>query len=140
MSSTRTTYAVATVLALLLAGTVAHMNAPVQAAALADGTVADSRAGKESAALLKGISTRYGATAATVVVDARDVLKNPREVLTALCAFLYVPFDEAMLSWPPGRRATDGVWAKHWYEAVERQWRISRRVMRWPRSSISNMP
>ncbi len=25
-----------------------------------------------------------------------------------------------MLSWPAGRRATDGVWAAHWYEAVER--------------------
>ena len=25
-----------------------------------------------------------------------------------------------MLSWPPGRRGTDGVWAPHWYAAVER--------------------
>jgi len=25
-----------------------------------------------------------------------------------------------MLSWPPGRRPTDGVWAPAWYEAVER--------------------
>jgi hypothetical protein len=25
-----------------------------------------------------------------------------------------------MLSWAPGRRDTDGVWAKHWYAAVER--------------------
>jgi hypothetical protein len=25
-----------------------------------------------------------------------------------------------MLSWPPGRRATDGVWAPAWYHAVER--------------------
>ena len=24
-----------------------------------------------------------------------------------------------MLSWAPGRRATDGVWASHWYAAVE---------------------
>src|SRR5207253_9758644 len=27
---------------------------------------------------------------------------------------------EEMLSWPPGRRETDGVWARHWYAAVER--------------------
>ena len=26
----------------------------------------------------------------------------------------------AMLHWPPGRRATDGIWAKYWYDAVER--------------------
>ena len=24
-----------------------------------------------------------------------------------------------MLSWLPGRRETDGIWAKHWYGAVE---------------------
>jgi hypothetical protein len=24
-----------------------------------------------------------------------------------------------MLSWPAGPRETDGVWAPHWYEAVE---------------------
>ena len=28
-------------------------------------------------------------------------------------------FDESMLSWPPGRRDTDGIWAKYWYDAVE---------------------
>jgi hypothetical protein len=30
-----------------------------------------------------------------------------------------IPFDARMLSWPPGPRATDGVWAKHWYASVE---------------------
>jgi hypothetical protein len=25
-----------------------------------------------------------------------------------------------MLHWPPGPRASDGVWAPHWYAAVER--------------------
>jgi hypothetical protein len=25
-----------------------------------------------------------------------------------------------MLSWAPGRRATDGPWAPHWYGAVEK--------------------
>lgn len=54
------------------------------------------------------------------VIDARDVLENPRGMLERLCDALGVPFAEAMLSWPPGRRATDGVWAKHWYAAVER--------------------
>ena len=24
-----------------------------------------------------------------------------------------------MLKWPPGKRSTDGVWAKHWYASVE---------------------
>lgn len=54
------------------------------------------------------------------IVDARDVLENPRRMLGLLCEALGVPFDEAMLHWPPGRRDTDGIWAKHWYAAVER--------------------
>ncbi|MEP0848560.1 MAG: HAD family hydrolase [Phycisphaerae bacterium] len=54
------------------------------------------------------------------VIDAKDVLLDPRGVLSRLCAALAVEFDESMLSWPAGRRATDGVWAKYWYENVER--------------------
>jgi hypothetical protein len=54
------------------------------------------------------------------VVDAREILEDPREMLGLLCARLGVAFDEAMLRWPPGRRPTDGIWAKYWYEAVER--------------------
>jgi hypothetical protein len=48
------------------------------------------------------------------VIDSRDVLENPRGVLSALCGALDLPFDEAMLSWAAGPRPTDGVWAKHW--------------------------
>jgi hypothetical protein len=29
-----------------------------------------------------------------------------------------VEFNDAMLSWPPGLRETDGIWAKHWYGEV----------------------
>jgi hypothetical protein len=54
------------------------------------------------------------------VVDARDILENPRQMLDVLCTRLGVPFDLAMLHWPPGRRPTDGVWARYWYDAVER--------------------
>lgn len=52
------------------------------------------------------------------VVDARDVLEAPEAMLRRLCAALDVEFSEAMLSWPPGPRDTDGVWAKYWYAAV----------------------
>jgi Sulfotransferase domain len=54
------------------------------------------------------------------VIDAADVLGNPRSTLSALCGALDIPFTERMLSWPPGRRATDGAWAPAWYDAVER--------------------
>jgi hypothetical protein len=52
------------------------------------------------------------------VIDADDLLADPSGMLRSLCAVLEVPFDEAMLAWPPGPRATDGVWAAHWYDAV----------------------
>lgn len=52
------------------------------------------------------------------IVDARDVLEDPRRMLSLLCDAVGVPFDEAMLSWPPGPRDTDGVWAPHWYAGV----------------------
>jgi hypothetical protein len=54
------------------------------------------------------------------VLDAKDVLNNPRRVLGLLCEVLRVEFSEAMLSWPPGFRVTDGIWAKHWYHEVEK--------------------
>jgi len=54
------------------------------------------------------------------VLKGADVLADPPGVLAALCAAVGVPFDTAMLSWPPGPRDSDGVWAPAWYDAVER--------------------
>lgn len=59
------------------------------------------------------------AGAAPPVVDSDDVLRDPEGVLRKLCAALSIPFDRAMLSWPKGRRASDGVWAPAWYGSVE---------------------
>jgi Sulfotransferase domain len=52
------------------------------------------------------------------VVDSRDLLENTEGMLRALCAALSIPFEEAMLSWAPGPRDTDGVWGPYWYESV----------------------
>lgn len=52
------------------------------------------------------------------VVDARDLLENPRRILQLLCDRLRIEFCEEMLSWAPGLRPTDGIWAKHWYGEV----------------------
>ncbi len=54
-----------------------------------------------------------------VVIDSADVLRNPESMLRAWCQSLNVSFTMDMLSWPPGRRDTDGIWAKHWYDKVE---------------------
>jgi hypothetical protein len=54
------------------------------------------------------------------VIDANDVLTDPEAVLSKLCRALGIAWDPAMLRWAPGRRDTDGVWAAHWYNAVEK--------------------
>ena len=53
------------------------------------------------------------------VVDAADLLAAPEPMLRVLCSALEIEYSPRMLSWPPGPRATDGVWAKYWYERVE---------------------
>jgi hypothetical protein len=70
----------------------------------------------EQAEIFDAVAQKHGT--APPVVDADDILKNPRELLTALCASLGIAFDEAMLKWPKGPKPFDGVWAPHWYNAV----------------------
>jgi len=52
------------------------------------------------------------------VVDARDILEQPQILLSMLCERVGVPYDDRMMRWQPGLRASDGVWAKHWYKNV----------------------
>lgn len=52
------------------------------------------------------------------VLDSKEVLLDPKAVLTKLCEQVGIPFDPAMLSWTAGARPEDGVWAKHWYNNV----------------------
>jgi hypothetical protein len=73
---------------------------------------------EQQARLFDHVCDRLGT--APPVIDASDVLKNPAGILGALCARLGIPFSPAMLQWPRGPRASDGVWAPHWYASVER--------------------
>jgi hypothetical protein len=52
------------------------------------------------------------------VIDASDFLRAPEPHLRALCDWLGIAFSERMLHWPQGPRASDGVWAPHWYAHV----------------------
>lgn len=72
----------------------------------------------QQAEIFAATADRLGA--APPVIDAEDVRAAPGPVLRALCAALGIDFSAAMLRWPPGRRATDGVWAQVWYGAVEK--------------------
>ena len=57
---------------------------------------------------------------APIVIDSTDIRAAPRDMLTALCRALGIPFHEGMLNWPAGPKPFDGVWAPHWYGAVHR--------------------
>jgi hypothetical protein len=72
----------------------------------------------QQAEIFRAVRARTGAV--PPVIDAADVLRNPRGMLTLLCEMVGVPFTDRMLSWPPGRRPSDGIWARYWYDAVER--------------------
>ncbi len=72
----------------------------------------------QQVALYKWVEEELGVT--PPLVDSKDVLLDPRGMLGALCEELGIGFDEAMMSWPAGRRDSDGVWASWWYNAVMR--------------------
>ncbi len=68
------------------------------------------------AELFDRVAQRAGV--APPVIDAEDVRADPEGVLRRLCAALGLAFDPGMLAWPAGPRASDGVWAAHWYGSV----------------------
>lgn len=54
------------------------------------------------------------------VIDSSDIRNDPEEMLHLLCDVIGIDFDPAMLHWAAGPRSDDGVWAKHWYNAVHK--------------------
>ena len=53
-----------------------------------------------------------------LVIDSREFLLNPQQMLISICERLDIDFDPAMLSWPSGVRDSDGVWGQYWYASV----------------------
>ena len=53
-----------------------------------------------------------------LVIDSQVLLRDPATILAQVCAHVGVEFEPAMLSWPPGPKPEDGVWAPHWYANV----------------------
>lgn len=70
----------------------------------------------QQCAIFDSVCDKLGET--PPVVDAQDLLQNPRGVLAQLCERLGLEFDEDMLSWSAGPRETDGAWAPYWYASV----------------------
>jgi hypothetical protein len=55
---------------------------------------------------------------APAVIDCDDILADPAAAMAKLCSQTGISFDAGMLKWSPGPKSFDGVWAKHWYNAV----------------------
>ena len=70
----------------------------------------------QQARLLQQIARESGEV--PPIMDARDVLEDPRGMLGLLCERVGIPFSEKMLSWRSGPRECDGIWAEHWYDSV----------------------
>ena len=60
-----------------------------------------------------------------LVIDSSDIRKEPERMLRKLCAAMGLSYDPAMLHWKAGPRDADGVWAKHWYNAVHQSTRFA---------------
>lgn len=54
-----------------------------------------------------------------VIIDSADFLTEPEGYSRLVCDAFGIDFDPLMLTWPSGTRASDGVWARHWYDSVE---------------------
>ena len=58
-----------------------------------------------------------------IIIDSDDFLVDPAIHQREICRRLGVPLDDellaSMLAWPAGPRRSDGIWAPHWYSAVE---------------------
>jgi hypothetical protein len=58
--------------------------------------------------------------ALTAVVDAKDLLSNPAQMLEKICALCAITYLPEMLHWSAGPKHYDGIWAPHWYSEVHR--------------------
>lgn len=55
-----------------------------------------------------------------IIIDATELLKNPKKILYTLCEHLNIEFLSTMLSWKPEPRQEDGIWAKYWYKSLHK--------------------
>ena len=72
---------------------------------------------QQQAEILQYLQTR---NLPVIVIDSRQVLLRSEATLKALCEALGLPWDASMLTWQPGPRPEDGVWAKYWYHNLHK--------------------
>lgn len=53
-----------------------------------------------------------------IVIDSKEFLLQPQEMLEKICRRLAIPFYKSMLKWNPGPIPEDGVWSSYWYHQI----------------------
>ena len=65
-----------------------------------------------------------------IIVDADDLLADPRKILAAYCAAIDVPFDEGLLTWKAGPVTEFKTWSA-WHTDAENSNRLCRQGWAW---------
>ncbi len=53
-----------------------------------------------------------------IIIDSKELLLNPKKILSTVCNRLSVPFKDSMLRWKMGALPEDGPWAPYWYQNI----------------------
>ncbi len=53
-----------------------------------------------------------------IVIDSKELLKDPKKSLSNWCRKTNIEFDKSMLKWKKGNHVNDGIWWESWYNKV----------------------
>ena len=53
-----------------------------------------------------------------IVIDSKELLKDPKKSLSNWCRKTNIEFDKSMLKWRKGNHVNDGIWWESWYNKV----------------------
>ncbi len=53
-----------------------------------------------------------------IIIDSKELLKNPEKSLSDWCRKINIKFDKSMLKWEKGNHINDGIWWRAWYDNV----------------------
>ena len=53
-----------------------------------------------------------------IVIDSKELLKDPQKSLSNWCRKTNIEFDKSMLKWRKGNHVNDGIWWESWYNKV----------------------
>ena len=52
------------------------------------------------------------------IIETKDLLNDPKNILSSWCKNINIDFEQSMLSWEKGVHQYDGIWWEYWYDNV----------------------